>query len=90
MSLLGSKLSPKLRKTIFKTAGDAIVRCLIEFAPGADQEALSRALTSLGAEIRTRSEDAHLLTIDIPVSRLAELDTLKGIVYVEADERYRR
>ena len=87
---LSSKLSPKLRKAVFQKSGDTVVRGLVEIAPGTDQEALGRALALLGAEIRTRSEHAHLLTIDIPVNRLTELDGVHGIVYVEADERYRR
>lgn len=86
---MGSKLSPKLRKALFKASGDTLVRSLVEVAPGTDKEALSRALTSLGAEIRTWSEQGHVLTIDIPVSALSALDAVPGIVYVEADERYR-
>lgn len=84
-----SKLSPKLRKTVMKSAGETIVRGLVELVPGADIDALSRALTALGAEIRTHSEQARTLTIDIPASRLPELNSVEGILYVEADERYR-
>jgi hypothetical protein len=87
---LGSKLSPRLRKAALQKPGETVVRTLVEVAPGTDEDALIRALASLGAEIRTRSEQAHLLTIDIPVSRLHELESVKGIVYVEADERYRQ
>ena len=85
-----SKLSPKLRKAVMKSAGETIVRSLVELVPGADLDALARALTSLGAEIRARSEQGHTVTIDIPVSRLPELNSLDGIMYVEADERYRQ
>jgi hypothetical protein len=85
----GSKLSPKLRKALFKTSGETVVRSLVEIAPGTDEESLRRDLGSLGAQIRTWSKSAHVLTIDIPVNRLPALDSLNGIVYVEADERYR-
>ena len=85
----GSKLSPKLRKALVKSSGETIVHSLVELVPGTDIEALTRALTSLGAEIRTRSEQAHTMTIDIPVSSLPELNGLAGIMYVEADEQYR-
>jgi hypothetical protein len=85
----GSKLSPKLRKVALKASSDALVRCLVELAPGADEAALERALTSLGAQTRSRSTEARLLTIDIPANRLSALDDIQGIVYVEAGERYR-
>jgi hypothetical protein len=86
----GSKLSPKLRKALIKTSGEQVVRSLVEIAPGADEEALTRELQALGAEIQTRSVQARTITIDIPVNRLPELDAVSGIIYVEADERYRR
>lgn len=86
----GSKLSPKLRKTALKAAPDTVVRCLVELAPGADETALESALTSLGAVIKSRSAEAHLLTIDVPADRLSALSDVRGIVYVEAGEHYRR
>ena len=86
---IGSKLSPKLRKALFKTAGATLVRALVEIAPGTDEDALARELTSLGAEIRSRLSQSHLWTIDIPVNRLESLETVKGIIYVEGGEQYR-
>jgi len=87
---LGSKFSPKLRKALLREPGDTVVRGLIEIAPGTDADALSRELTSLGAEVCSRSEQARLITVDISLSRLQKLDALSAVLYVEADEMYRR
>jgi hypothetical protein len=86
---LGSKFSPKLRKALLREPGDTVIRGLVEIAPGTDADALTRELTSIGAEVRSRSEQARLITVDIPLSRLQMLDALSSVLYVEADERYR-
>ena len=87
---LGSKFSPKLRKALLRSPADTVVRGLIEVAPDADADALSRELTRLGAVVRSWSEQGHTLTVDIPLGRVPMLEPIGGVLYVEADERYRR
>ena len=64
-------------------------RQFIEVAPGADPDSLRRRLEAVGAEIHSWSEQARIITIEIPVKRLRELDALDDVVYVDASEPFR-
>jgi hypothetical protein len=64
------------------------VRALAEISPDADPTALRHALEAAGADIRTWSVETHLVSIEIPITRLVELNGIGAVVYVEAVDQY--
>lgn len=84
-----AKLSPKLRRSLLSGDSERIVSGIIEVAPGADPDRLRRRLEAVGAAIRSWPDQARIVTIEIPVKRLRELDALDDVVYVDASEPYR-
>jgi hypothetical protein len=87
MKLLG-KFSPRLRRIISATKGDNFVRGLLQVSPSANTARLRVRLESIGAEIQSWPDHSRLITIRIPSSKLAELQNVDEIVYVEGGDRY--
>jgi hypothetical protein len=87
---LSSRLSPGAKKQLLSAGQGQVLKSLLSVAPAADVRDLRRELAACGATVHSWMEEARLLSVDIPVERLAEVADLPGVVYVEAETRYSR
>jgi hypothetical protein len=85
---VSSKFSPRLRKLLLKPDEGGRLRGLLEISPAADKIALRRDLERAGANIQSWSDEGHLVSIEIPLARVAELDGIDDVTYVEAIEPF--
>lgn len=66
------------------------LRSLVEISPNANSDALASSFKALGAEVRSWLNQAHVVSLDIPVKHLPDIAKLKDVVYVSGGERMTR
>lgn len=84
---LPRNLGPKAKRSLLTAAGGT-VRCTVEIASAARRDVLEGALQTLGAHILSWDKVGRTVTLEAPVSRLAEIAGTRGIVYIDTADRY--
>ena len=79
------KLSPKVRRA-FLSGKRNTIHGLVEVSPTADSQALASSFRELGAQIRSWTQQAHVVSLDIPVQHLREIASLDDVLYVGGEE----
>jgi hypothetical protein len=88
--VLSPKFSPKTKRMVLSGNHGAAVRSLVELSPAANEAAMASRLEELGATIRSWMDSSHVLSLDIPVERLADVANMKDVIYINTDDRMSR
>jgi hypothetical protein len=88
--ILSPKFSPKTKRMVLSGNHGVAVRSLVEFSPATDEAAMASRLKELGATICSWMDSSHVLSLDIPVERLADVANMKDVIYINTDDRMSR
>jgi len=87
---LSKHLGPSAKMIAMRSVGDERVSTLIQVAPSIDHQVFQGDVTAHGGTVRSWMPEANLVTVEISAKHLSELADMKGVVYVEASQKYQQ
>ena len=87
---LSKHLGPSAKKIVMRFVGDERVSTLIQIAPSIDRQAFQGKVAANGGTVQSWMPEASLVTVEISAKHLSELADMKGVVYVEASQKYQQ
>ncbi|HKM55490.1 MAG TPA: hypothetical protein VJY33_18950 [Isosphaeraceae bacterium] len=87
---LSKHLGPSAKKIAMRSVGDERVSTLIQVAPSIDRQAFQGQVAANGGTVQSWMPEASLVTVEISAKHLSELADMKGVVYVEASQKYQQ
>jgi hypothetical protein len=84
--VLSPKFSPKTKRMVL-SGNHGAVRSLVELSPAANEQALASRFEELGATIRSWIDSTHVISLDIPIDRLADVANMKDVIYINTEDR---
>ena len=87
---LSKHLGPSAKKIAMRSVGDERVSTLIQVAPSIDRQAFQGQVAANGGTVQSWMPEASLVTVEISAKHLSELAEMKGVIYVEASQKYQQ
>jgi hypothetical protein len=87
---LSKRLGPSAKKIALLSVGDERVSTLIHVAPSIDRQTFQGEVAAHGGTVQSWMPEASLVSVEIGAKHLSELADLKGVVYVEARQKYQQ